>query len=263
MASVLDRFALRFLLLFLCIGYFFILWRRSMLSFIAGTALFLLILLAMMLIEKHTLSLRDRLLRERIGGMIALEELILMPKQAACQRVRDLLCQILDASPQADNSMRYEDETWLVCCAQCLQGSSVSESDILSAHRLRLESGCDKCALASTSRFSPAAVRAAEWTDPPVRLISGRQLSLLFGRFHPATNEDIAAHLSRQKKPFSWQRIRALALAPSKLKRHLLCAFLLVQFYLITGAPAPLLASFLSFALAILCARENRQSFRL
>jgi len=262
-ATLLDRLALRIFLLFLCVAYFYFLWRRSILSLIAGSALFLLVLLAMMLIEKHTLSLRDRLLRERIGGMIMLDELMLMPGKKACMRIRDLLCQVLDASAESERSMRYENESWLICCAQCLQSSSVSESDILSAHRQRLESGCDKCALASTSRFSPAAVRAAEWMDPPIRLITGRQLALLFGRLHPATDEEIAAHMARQKKPFSWQRIRALALSPAKLKRHLLCAFLLVQFYLVTGALAPLFASFLSFSLAILCARENRQSFRL
>ena len=134
---------------------------------------------------------------------------------------------------------------------------------MLSAHRARVESGADKCALASTAGFSPAAVRAAEWMDPPVRLITGRQLALLFGRLHPATDEEIAQHLARQKRPFSWQRIRALALSPAKLRRYLLCALLLLVLYLAMGSRAALAASLCSFALALACDRENRRSFRL
>ena len=99
--------------------------------------------------------------------------------------------------------------------------------------------------------------------DPPIRLISGRQLALLFGRLHPATDEDIARHLARQKKPFSWQRIRALALAPAKLRRHLLCAFLLLLLYLATRSHAALISCLLSFALALLCGKESCRRFRL
>lgn len=263
LASALDHLALRALLLALCVGYFFFLWRSGPVSLLCGGALFALASLTLMLFERRTLKTRDRMLRERVGGMIALEELIMMPSKAACQRVCDLLCETLSAESCGNAIMRYGDETWLIRCAQCLQGSSTSEGDVLSAHRARIESGADKCALVTTASFSPAATRAAEWADPPVRLIAGRQLALLFGRQHPATDEEIARHLSRQKKPFSWQRIRSLALSPAKLGRYLLCAFLLLMLYFATGSLASLLACLLSFALALLCDRENRRSFTL
>jgi len=262
-ASVLDGLALRALLFGLCAGYFFFLWRSAPASLLAGGALFALILLTIALIEKRTLTLRDRMLRERVGGVIALDNLLLMPGAAACTRVRDVLCDSLDAKPVDSCQMIYSGETWLVRCAQCMHGSAASEGDVLSAHRARIESGADRCLLASTAELSPAAVRAAEWMDPPVRLISGRQLATLCGRLHPATDADIAAHLARQKKPFSFRRIRALALSPAKLRRHLLCAFLLLMMYLITGAAAPLIASVASFFLAVFCRRENRKSFHL
>lgn len=262
-ASTLDRFALRLLLFALSVLYFFLLWENGRASLLAGSALFILILLAILLIEKRTLAHRERMLRERVGGMIAIEELILSPSGEAAQRVCRLLCDTLGASQQSPVIMQYEEESWLVRCAQCMQGTSASEGDVLSAHRARLEAGANKCALVSTAGFSPAAIRAAEWVDPPVRLITGRQLALLFGRRHPATDEDIAQHLLRQKKPFSFARIRALALAPAKLKRHLLCAFLLLLLYLITDSFVTLTACMLSFLLAILCDRENRRSFSL
>jgi len=262
-ATALDRFALRLLLFALSVLYFLILWENGAASLIAGSALFVLILLSMLLIEKRTLAHRDRMLRERIGGMIAIEELILCPAAEAAQRVCRLLCDTLGAAQQDSAVMRYEEESWLVRCAQCMQGASASQGDVLSAHRARLEAGADKCALVCTAGFSPAAVRAAEWVDPPIRLITGRQLALLFGRRHPATDEDIARRLQRQKKPFSFARIRALALAPAKLRRHLLCAFLLLLLYLITDSLITLFSCILSFLLAILCDRENRRSFSL
>lgn len=262
-ASALDRLALLMLLLALCIGYFFFLWRSGLPSLLAGSALFALVILTLMLLERRTLSRRDRMLRERVGGMIALQELVLLPSARACETVCTLLCDTLGAKALGGGQMRYENETWLIRCAQCMQGANASEGDVLAAHRARLEQQADKCALVSTAGFSPAAVRAAEWMEPPVRLIAGRQLALLFGRQHPATDEDIANHLSRSRKPFSWQRIRALALAPAKLRRYLLCALLLLVLYLMTKAPATLLACLLSFALAILCVRENRRSFML
>ncbi len=263
LATALDRLALRMLLLAVCVGYFYLLWHSGPASLLSGLALFVLCMLTLMLFERRTLRRRDRMLRERIGGMIALEELIMLPGKAACARVRDVLCDTLGAMPCDEARMCYGGETWLVRLAQCLQGTSASEGDVLGAHRARIECGADKVALVSTAAFSPAAMRAAEWADPPVRLISGRQLALLFGRRHPATDEEIARHLSRQKKPFSWQRIRALALAPVKTRRYLLCAFLLLLLYLVAGSAASLIACLLSFLLALLCDRENRRSFTL
>jgi len=159
--------------------------------------------------------------------------------------------------------MRCSGEIWLIRLSQCLPGTSASQGDVLGAHRARIECGADKVALVSTAGFSPEATRAAEWADPPVRLIGGRQLALLFGRMYPATDEDIARHLARQKKPFSWARIRALALSAGKLRRYLLCAFLLLMFYFFTHSRPALLSCLLSFLLAILCDRENKRRFTL
>ena len=263
LAAALDRLALRALILFVCVAYFFFLWKNGAASLIAGSALFVLISLAFLLLERRTLTVRDRMLRERVGGMIALDELIMLPNQAACARVCALLQRTLDAQPLTDITMRYGEETWLIRLAQCLPGSAASQGDVLSAHRARIECGANKVALVCTAAFSPEATRAAEWADPPVRLIGGRQLALLFGKLHPATDEDIARHLARQKKPFSWARIRSLALSAPKLRRYLLCALLLLVFYLITHSLSALFSSLLSFLLAILCNRENKRRFTL
>lgn len=263
LATALDRLALCALILTLCVTYFFFLWENGAASLIAGSALFVLICLGVMLVEKRTLRVRDRMLRERVGGMIALDELIMLPCSAACARVCTLLQKTLDAQALSENTMRCGDETWLIRLAQCLPGTAASQGDVLGAHRARIECGADKVALACTAGFSPEATRAAEWADPPVRLIGGRQLALLFGRLHPATDEDIARHLARQKKPYSWARIRALALSSAKLQRYLLCAFLLLMLYFATQSLSSLIACLLSFLLAILCDRENKRRFTL
>lgn len=263
LATTLDRLALRALMLALCVLYFFLLWRSGLASVLAGGALFFLFALSLSLLERRTLGRRDRLLRERIGGMIALDELLMMPGGEACERVCSLLCGALGAQPLGGARMRYAGESWLVRCAQCLQGASSGEGDVLSAHRARVEAGADRCALASTGGFTPAAVRAAEWVDPPVRLIAGRQLALLAGQQHPASDEEIARYVRRRRTPFSWRRIRALALSPAKLPRYLLCAFLLLMAYFFSGSPALLAPCLLSYVLALLCDRENRRRFFL
>ncbi|MCI6375485.1 MAG: restriction endonuclease [Clostridiales bacterium] len=263
LAAMLDRLALRLVLFALCVLYFLRLWKSGPASLLAGIGLFVLVLVTLALLEQRTLTLRDRLLRERAGGMIALEELLLMPSSRAADTVCSLLCSVLDAQPLGGAKMLYEGETWLVRCAQCVQGSNASEGDVLAAHRARVEADADKCALISTGGFSPAATRAAEWMEPPVRLIGGRQLAQLAGRLHPATDEEIARHARRARVPFSFARIRALALAPAKLRRYLVCAFLLLLLYLLYGSLMTLAAALLSYLLAILCARENRRTFRL
>lgn len=262
-ATLLDRLSLRLLLLFGCVAYFAVLWRAPRESLLAGGALFVLVLLTLTLLEKRTLKRRDRMLRERIGGEIALEDLLLMPTAQATAAVCALMAQALGARQLGDNALSYADESWLVRCAQCPGGASASEGDVLAAHRARQESGLSRCLLASTGGFTPAAVRAAEWVDPPVRLIPGPRLAALFGRLHPATDEEIARHARRRRTPFSFARIRALALSPVKLRRYLVCAFLLLLLYLQTGSMLCLAPCLLALLLAILCQRENRRSFRL
>lgn len=262
-ATALDRLALRLLLLVLCILYFYILWHSGISSLIAGIALFLLVLLFILLLERRTLTMRDHALRVRIGGAIALEELLILPTEQASQAVCSLLCESLGAKPLGSSMLLYDGKTYLVRCAQCLPGSTAGEGDVLSAHRAKVSAKAEMCILAGTGGFSPAALRAGEWLDPPVRLISGRQLALLFGQRHPATDEEIARRARRQRSPFTRQRILSLALSPAKQKRYLLCAFLLTSFYLMFGSFSALIFGIASFVLAILCARRNQKAFSL
>ena len=143
------------------------------------------------------------------------------------------------------------------------KSSAAGEGDVLAAHRAKAASGAEFCILAGTGGFSPAAQRAAEWMEPPIRLIAGRQLALLFGQQHPATDAEIARRAHRQRTPFSRGRIRALALAPAKQGRYLLVAFLLALLYLFLRSLLSLVFALTAFVLAMLCARENRKAFRL
>ena len=262
-ATTLDRLALRLLLFALCVVYFFCLWHSGISSLIAGSALFLLVLLFILLLELRTLTMRDHALRVRIGGAIALEELLILPAEQAAQNVCLLLCESLGAQPLGGAKLLYDDTTYLVRCAQCLPGSNAGEGDVLAAHRAKVSADAELCILASTGGFSPAALRAGEWLEPPVRLISGRQLALLFGQRHPATDEEIARRARRQRSPFTRRRIQALALSPAKRGRYLLCAFLLTLFYLMFGSASSLVFGVVSFVLAMLCARTDKKALRL
>lgn len=263
LATLLDRLAIHLLLFALCVLYFYAIWRILPASLLAGSAAYVLLMLTLSLLERRTLERRDRHLRERIGGAIALSELVLMPASSASAQVCALLCEALHGKRLADAAMQCDGKRYLVRCAQCLRGSSASEGDVLAAHRARIEAQMDACVLVSTGSFTPAAVRASEWVDPPVRLISAAQLSALYGRLHPATDEEIARHAQRERTPFSFARMKTLALSPLKLRRYLLCAFLLLVMYLLTGSLMCLASCLLAFVLAILTHRENHRGFRL
>ena len=56
-ATALDRLALRVLLFFLSVGYFFALWHSGAPSLLAGSALFALAMLTLLLLERRTLAL--------------------------------------------------------------------------------------------------------------------------------------------------------------------------------------------------------------
>ena len=67
-AAALDRLALRVLLFVLSVGYFFFLWHSGALSLLAGSALFILAMLTLLLLERRTLARRDHALRVRVGS---------------------------------------------------------------------------------------------------------------------------------------------------------------------------------------------------
>lgn len=262
-AAAIDHVALRIAMLLFSILYFYVLWHSGLYSLLAGGGLFALLLLTLSLIRQRTLRIRDRLLRERIGGSIYLQNLLLLPNAKAAQSVCALLCRALDAHDEGGARMVYEGEDWLVRCAQCLPGSAAGPGDVLAAHRARTECGAQRCALACTTAFTPEAIRTAEWVDPPVRLITGRQLALAAGQQHPATDADIAAHAKQKKTPYTRARLFALAFSPAKTKRYLTCALLLLLLYLLTDSRAALVFMLVSFLLAIACSRENRKRLHL
>ena len=220
-------------------------------------------MLTLLLLERRTLARRDRALRVRVGGAIALEELMLLPAAEAEGRVCLLLAETLGGAAQG-SVLSYAGKTYLVRCAQTLPGSAAGEGDVLAAHRAKAASGAELCILAGTGGLTPAARRAAEWMEPPIRLIAGRQLALLFGQQHPATDAEIA----RRARAGSERRFPADASARWRSPRpsrgaDLLVAFLLALLYLFLRSLLSLVFALTAFVLAMLCARENRKSFRL
>ena len=109
-ATALDRLALRVLLFLLSVGYFFALWHSGAPSLLAGSALFALAMLTLLLLERRTLARRDRALRVRVGGAIALEELMLLPAEAE-GRVCLLLAETLGGAAQG-SVLSYAGKTY-------------------------------------------------------------------------------------------------------------------------------------------------------
>lgn len=232
-AAALDRLALRVLLFVLSVGYFFFLWHSGALSLLAGSALFILAMLTLLLLERRTLARRDHALRVRVGGSIALEELMLLPAAQAEKRVCALLAQTLGGNAR-DSVLTYANKTYLVRCAanpvrlfrrrgrcagraprpDCL-GNGILHSSLnrrlfpirSACRRVDGTAGSPDCRPSTGAAFRPAAPRYPTRKSPAVRVGS--------------------------EQPFSRGRIRALALAPAKQGRYLLVAFLLTMLYLL------------------------------
>lgn len=263
MAEWVDALALRLLLLLLSVGYFLLLWQRILPGLAAGTALFLLVLLTILLAQHKTQDTRKRLQRERITGEIAIEELLLMPGSLACEKVCDLLCALLGAQKLDSTTIRAGNETLHIRLAQIIPGSVCGAGEILAVHRACGESTAERCILACTGEFSAEAVRFAQWVSPPVTLLPAKRLAAFFGKLHPATDEEIGQYMRRHRQPFTRSRIKELAFSPQKTRRYMLCAFLLLLVYLVFDLLSALLSCLLAFALGIVCYNENRNTFKV
>lgn len=262
-AEFVDSIALRLLLFLVSVGYFLLLWRRVLPGIAAGTALFLLLLLSLLLTRQKTQDTQKRMQREKITGEIAMEELLLMPGSLACEKVCDLLCALLGAQKLDSTTIRAENETLHIRLAQIIPGSVCGAGEVLSAHRACGERCADRCILACTGEFSAEAIRFAQWVSPPVTLLPAKRLSAFFEKLHPATDEEIKQYLHRHRQPFTRNRIRELAFSPQKTRRYMLCAFLLLLVYLVFDMLSALFSCLLAFTLGIVCFNENRNTFKV
>ena len=178
----------------------------------------------LLLLERRTLARRDRALRVRVGGTIALEELMLLPAAEAEGARLSAAGPRRWAARRRAPVLSYAGKDVSRPLRWACPAPPPGEGDVLAAHRAGPRSGAELCILAERAAL-PAAQRAASgWAaHPPKPQAVGSRCSSGTAPRH--RRAEIARRAPGQRTPFSRGRIRALALAPAKQGRYLSSPF--------------------------------------
>lgn len=262
----LDDLGLRALIMILAQGWFILLWGLGVPSVAAGLALGLLGQMTLTRYRRDTAIAREAALRRRIGGELALEELLLSPAAQAHRQAAGLLASayppltVLEDTPHGARC-RYESAELLVRCAAHPADSELSCDEIAAAARACRAVGADRAVLCLCCKCSPAAAAFADQLPVPVRLISRQTLLTLAGRAAPVTDAQLVALAARQKKLTPATLLRG-ALHRSKAKRYMTYGLGLMLLYIVTGLKYYPIPGALCLLLAVgcRCVREEPET---
>ena len=254
-AAKIDRLGLRLAILLASLGWFIGLWGVRLTSLIAAAALSVMICLLLHLGQKRTTDRREEALRRRIGGEIALNEILTLPPRKAHFQAALWLCssypdvELLRAASHGVYC-RLADETLLVSLIAIHPGEKTGCSPLLGLQRSLGEA--HRAVALLTASPSREAQQWAAQAQPPIRLILPETLRQMAGRCHPATDEQLA-QLGRQRRPKVNSRVWLRhILAPHRTRRYLLYGLGLGAVYFFTRLPYYPVPAVLLISLALL-----------
>ena len=241
--------------------WFILLWGVRAPSFLAGAALYgLILLLRRKMLDDH-LARKEIQLRAAIGGELALERLLLSPPERAHFEAAVLL------SVQSKLTLLRCGEDGILCSRagekvlvyflQRPASDSAGAQDVLSLQR-RVKLLCaDRGLMCVPCGLSPEA-REQALNDPPVSFCPRDRLIRLFGGASPATDEQLVAlgRRRRQRPVGKWTRV---ILSQSRIRRYACYGCLLLIMHQFTQLASYAAAGLLCVFLAAFC-RCVRQS---
>ena len=249
------------MILLLSVGWFTFLWGLSVPSLVAGAALSVLAALAIRRGSSGYTARREASLRQRLGGEMALEELMLArPRQAHFRAGMMLAVRYpLRMERLTESGLLCRDALGplLVCCLCAAPQGTVSASALLPCLRAASEMQAERIVVCSTASFGKDAVLFTETYAVPVRLIDREALLPLAGRLCPASDEQLAA-LARRKRSMPARTLVRTALARGKARRYMGCGLSLAVIYIVTGLRFYCLPGLMSMVLAALCRADRR-----
>ncbi len=216
--------------------WFSLLWGLRLSALTAALALYLLILVIRAKTRDTRVKRKEKQLRVRIGGELALERLLLTPGEQAnfeaamllSLRTPLTLLRIGEDGVMCD----LHGEKLLVAFEQAAQADTVQPGRVLamqrSVRKIRADRGvlCVPCGISQQARE-----QAAETV--PVRFIGRDALIRLFGQANPATDDQLVA-LGRRRKshpPSGWLR---MILDQGRARRYACYGSLLLIMYQFT-----------------------------
>lgn len=241
LAGLFNRIGLKVLVFALCGSWFIYLWGWRPSALIAGTALSVLVMMAIRLFNKRTVNLREEELRRRIGGELAVEKLLLSPKRQA--HFQAALWLGISYPIRMENAMNdglictLDEKRLLVRCILRHESEKIACEEIISLQRAAIKYHADKAVACVTSELTDAAKGYAETAAPPISVVDKKELIRLAGIMLPATNEQLIALGQSKKRKGSRSMWVAHVLSRHRSKRYFLYGAGLLALYFVTRLP--------------------------
>ena len=236
LSSLMDGIGFHFAALTCGIMWFALLWGLRLSAVTAGLSLYALILLIRSRTRDSRVKRKEKQLRERIGGELALERLLLSPREQANFEAAMLLSLraplTLLRTGEEGTLCSLRGEKLLISFVQSPQCDTIQPGQVLAlqrgVRRMKAQSGvlCAPCGISQKAKD-----QAEE--SVPVRFIDREKLIRLFGRVNPATDEQLVA-LGRRKKSrpaVGWLRV---VLDRQRARRYFCYGGLLLLMYQFT-----------------------------
>ena len=247
------------------VGWFVALWGLCLPALTAGTALGGLFWLCARLLGKKQVQKKEAVLRQTLGGELALEKLLLAsPDEAAFQCVQWLQARTRLQIESGGLGM-WDGETVLFRLFAQHPGTEISSQQVSETIRKACQAQVQRILLCTTAPLSSAACRLAETAEPSLRLVGREELIQLAGACCPATDEDLCRLKQRKPKRRSAREWLKIILHPSRAKRYFWYGIGLAALTLATGQrfyPIPAAVCLLLFAgCKIYAARHRTESW--
>lgn len=256
LSEALDALGMAALLYALAAGWFIWLWGLTLPSLLAGAALGTLFWLVRSQWRKRTVHRREKALRNRLGGELLLETMLLAEAKEAHFHAAVLLAEkwpLLMRSVKEEGVLcRQGDEMLLVQCLRMPADSELSVGDLLNAQRAVKRLQADRAVLCVLGKVSPKIAARAEEAAVPLRLIRRETLLSLAGQYAPATDEQLV-ELGKRRRPAESGHMLRLIFRADKARRYHLYGLGMLVIYVLTGARLYAIPGMACLIMAVMC----------
>ncbi|MBQ8537950.1 MAG: hypothetical protein IJ461_11175 [Clostridia bacterium] len=266
LAARMDQLGLRLVILILSLVWFISLWGLSLPALAAALAMAVMGCTLLRLGQNKTTAQREAALRQRIGGEIALEEVLTCPPRKAHFQGALWLSsgytelELLQAGSEGV-LCQYRGQTLLVSLIAAHPSEKIGCGPLLALQR-NLQDSQRAVALLTAPATREAQQYAAQ-AQPPIRLIPRETLQRLAGVCAPATDEQLVLLGKRHRPKQNRQAWLRHILAPHRTRRYLLYGLGLLALYGITRLPYYPVPGVILLCLALLSRAYPRQPDRL
>jgi len=258
-----DRIGIHFLVFILSMGWFIFLWGLCLPALAAGLALYCLFMMIIKKARDGRLIRREKQLRIRIGGEMALERLLTADPARAHFEIALLLSMThpLSMLKTTGEGMicTLKGEQLLIALIQCPLSSRITPEHVLLLQRQVRTQRAARGILCAPCAISPEARQQAKG-DIPITFLAKEVLIQMLGEANPATDAQLIALGKRKRTRATGKQWLSLILDPRRFFRYALYGALLLTLYFITHLPYYAVTGIICLLLSALtrCYREKK-----